>query len=143
MQDLIAKLNDTCCLAAEAADGHTVTSDRKGIRTLLDMADTPEAFRGGRIADKIVGRAAAFLMIRCGFRQVYAETVSDGALALLEAAGSPCTFGIRTPYIQNRAGTGPCPMDTLVAALHQPDEAYEAMKQYWEEKDREQASPVK
>ncbi len=59
--------------------------------------------------------------------EVYAETLSDGAAAVLEEQGIPYACGVRVPYIRNREKTGPCPMEQRVQKSPRRREAYAAL----------------
>lgn len=62
----------------------------------------PEFLNGAFVANKIAGKAAAALMILGGVKQVYADTVSEPTLALLNEANIPTDFSITIPFIRNR-----------------------------------------
>ena len=59
---------------------------QRGVADLYDILNSDEAnfLHGAQIADKVIGRAAAALLIKGGIAEVYAEVMSEGALALLE-----------------------------------------------------------
>ncbi len=80
-------------------------------------------------ADRIVGRAAAFLFVLSGVRALYAEVLSEGALQVLERHGIPVTYGTLTPYIVNRRGNGACPMETAVRDINDPAAARTEIRQ--------------
>ena len=83
----------------------------------------PGGFRleaGAEVYDTIVGKAAAALFILGGVRAVYAETISDSAVALLERAGVECRWGVRTGQIVNRTGDGLCPFEQAVLGCAEP-----------------------
>jgi hypothetical protein len=51
------------------------------------------------LRDRVIGRAAAFLILRAGIRNAWADVVSDGALDLFEASGASLAGGERVPAI--------------------------------------------
>jgi hypothetical protein len=51
------------------------------------------------LRDRVIGRAAAFLALRAGIRTAYADLVSDGAVAVFEAAGGTLAWRERIPAI--------------------------------------------
>ena len=63
----------TCVLEK---DGRIFTSTERGIRPLIRLLDEGADFKGGFAADKIVGRAAAFLYVRLGIGGLYADVVT-------------------------------------------------------------------
>lgn len=99
------------------------TSTARGVRPVLDWIDGGVSLRGFSAADKVVGRAAAFLFVQAGIVRLYADTVSEPALAVLNAYGVPTEYARLVPGIVNRAGDGPCPMEASVLDTDDPDEA--------------------
>lgn len=53
--------------------------------------------KGAAIADKVIGKGAAALMVLGGFKTVYADIISTPALALLCEAGIETTFAQEVP----------------------------------------------
>ena len=78
--------------------------------------------------DKVVGKAAAFLYILLGIRRVYALTISESALALLQEYGVAVGYDVCVPRIKNREGTGFCPMESAVLAAKDPSSALRAIR---------------
>lgn len=98
--------------------GEIRTFDRPGVADLYTLLHTePETLRGAEVADKVVGKAAAALMILGGVRRAYAHVVSQPAAELLRAHGIDLSFGTQVPHIMNRTGTGQCPMDAACRDL--------------------------
>ncbi|MDR1464495.1 MAG: DUF1893 domain-containing protein [Oscillospiraceae bacterium] len=115
--------NHTCVL--RAADGATYTSDEHGVRPPLRwLREDPALLRGADVADRVIGKAAALLFAFGGVRSVWAECMSDGAAAFLAFAGIAFGCGERVPAIQNRDGTGLCPMEQKVLQTNDPAEAF-------------------
>lgn len=103
------------------------TFDSRGIGALLDLL--PQGgLRGASVADKIVGKAAALLMVRGGVKEVYAETLSESGDAVLSRYNVPHDCGTLTPAIQNREGTGPCPMEKAVENINDPGTAQAVLR---------------
>ena len=106
------------------------TSEERGIRPMiLWLEDDPEFLRGASVADKIVGRAAAMIMIHAGVSEVYASVISNGALEALRDAGISCTYSMTAIAISNRRGDGICPMERAVAPIKEPSEAYRVLRE--------------
>lgn len=121
-----------CCVACK--DGKVSTSETRGIGPMVNWLSEDENFlRGASVADKIIGRAAALLMIYGGVKECYGEVVSRAALTTLEEAGISCTYMNTAVAISNRRGDGICPMEKLVAPIKDPREAFEALKNKLEE----------
>ena len=96
--------------------GAVRTFGRGGIIDLYTLLqEEPEWLRGAEVADKIVGKAAAALMVAGGVKAVATGIISRPALALLREASIPVDFGQEVDHIVNRAGTDWCPMERLCA----------------------------
>ena len=113
----------TCVLC----HGDTIITDtRRGIRPLLKLYRSGRDLRNFSAADKVVGKAAAFLYQLLGVNALYAGVISDPALAVLQ--GLPVDFGEKVPAIQNRTQTGFCPMETAVWDIDGPEKALPAIE---------------
>lgn len=101
-------------LVVRAVNGDILTFDGRGIADLMRLLDTePQTLRGASIADKVVGKAAAALMIAGRISAVHADTISEQALMLFkaEAPGMAVGYDKAVPHIINRQQTGWCPME--------------------------------
>ncbi len=129
MTDLeLAKRNlagHTICLCK---DGKLLTSDKRGISPMMDFIEEGRDVAGYSVADKIVGKAAAFLFVLARVREVYAEVLSAEGKRVLDENGIPCSFSALTDKIINRKGDGMCPMETLVQKENDPERAYALLK---------------
>lgn len=86
----------------------------RGIQDLYRLLKEEPAFLAGAfVADKVVGKGAAALMILGGVKEVFADVASRPALALLEAARIKTEYTRAVPYIVNRTQTGMCPVEQL------------------------------
>ena len=127
-QKALAKLK-TDHLTCVLLHGETVyTSRLRGVRPLLDLIDGNVNCNGFSAADKVVGRAAAFLYILLGVSELYALTVSRSALELLESHRIPVSYDICVEAIRNRDNTGFCPMETCVLDIEDPKLALSAIR---------------
>ena len=82
------------------------TFTQRGVADLYDLYQADSAFmKGAAIADKVIGKGAAALMVLGGFKTVYADIISTPALALLCEAGIETTFAQEVPHIINRDKT--------------------------------------
>ena len=108
--------------------GETRTDTRRGVAPLLAWLDEGCDLTGYAAADKVVGKAAAFLYLRLGVSAVYAGVMSRPAYDLLVAHGVEAAYGELTAAIINRAGDGYCPMETVTLPLTDPVEAERAIR---------------
>lgn len=111
-------------------DGKTVFTDTKrGVKPLLDLLDGNTDLTGFSAADKVVGKAAAFLYVLLNVREIYADVISNHALSVLEQHQITVMYGTLTDKIKNRAGTGFCPMETAVLGENSPEKALEKIRE--------------
>ena len=117
--------NYTCVLCR----GESVLTDtRRGIRPLLELLEQPASWQGYSAADKVVGKAAAYLYQLLGVDAVYAQIISQPAADVLHQHGIALEYARLVPAIRSRDGTGFCPMETAVLDIEDPAEALAAVK---------------
>lgn len=109
--DMLHSGNHSCVVEN---GGVTTAFSGRGVSDLYDMVkNRPEMLRGAAVADKVIGKAAAALLVLGGVGRVYADVISEPALELLSGAGVETCFGQTVPVIKNRAQTGWCPLETI------------------------------
>lgn len=124
-RSLLDKENYTCVICR----GEDVLTDRRrGVKPLMELLESGKDLQGYSAADKVVGKAAAFLYCLLGVKALHAGILSEPALAVLENAGIPAEYGTLVPAIRNRAGDGFCPMETAVWDLDDPALAPDAIR---------------
>ena len=96
---------------------------------MLDFIDGNTPLKDFCAADKIVGRAVAFLFIIAGVCEVHAGVMSLGAKKLLEDHGVFASADTFCSMIINRKGDGPCPMESAVRGIDDPEEAIIAIRE--------------
>ena len=108
-----------------------VMKNREEVRTFTHLYQADSAFmKGAAIADKVIGKGAAALMVLGGFKTVYADIISTPALALLCEAGIETTFAQEVPHIINRDKTGWCPLETACMELNTVEEMYPVIQNF-------------
>lgn len=120
----------TCVLTNGAA---VHTSTRRGVKPLVDFLQGETDFTGFFAADKVVGRATAYLYVLLGIKALYAQVISQPAEAVLQAHGISVTYDTVVPNIINRAGDGICPFEQAVMTIADPQNAYTAILQKMEQ----------
>ena len=115
------------CVLCKGKD--TVSSSFRGVKPLLDLLDSGKDFSGYSAADKVVGRATAFLYCLLGVTAVHAQVLSKPALQVLENAQIAITWDALVDGIRNRENTGPCPMEYATRNSQTPVEALAAIRQ--------------
>jgi hypothetical protein len=110
------------------SNGKEFVSTQTGIAPLLSiLKNSPELMKGASAADKVIGKAAALLLLYGEVREIYADTVSKHALSLLSQAGVTLHYGETAPFIMNKNGTGICPMEQRVLEISDPVICYEVL----------------
>jgi hypothetical protein len=79
------------------------------------------------IFDRIMGNAAALLVVKLNCREVYSPLGSELAVRTLERYGIEYHLSEIVPYIQRPDGKGICPMEQL-SINKEPEEFYREMK---------------
>jgi len=87
---------------------------------------------GSSVADKIVGGAAAMLCVYSKAASVFAVTISEGGIRVLEDNHVFYRFENRVLNILNESKTDICPFEKLTAGFADPKEAYEKLKSFME-----------
>lgn len=114
------------CVLCKGADVRFATD--RGVKPLLNWLDSGMDFRDFSAADRVVGRATAFLYCLLGVRTVYAGVMSRPAAAVLEENGIEAHWGTLVDGIINRRGTGPCPFEAAVMDIRDSREALAAIR---------------
>lgn len=104
------------------------TSDERGVKPLLSWLNSGAALANAAAADKVVGKAAAFLYVLLGVREVYAPVISERARSVLEEHAIALEAEIVVPAIRNRRGDGYCPMESAVWDIEDAREAKAAIE---------------
>jgi hypothetical protein len=113
-----------------AKDGSVSFETRaRGVSGLLEaIKKLGNDMTGASVADKVVGRAAALLLVYSGVVSVFAVTISDSGIEVLRKHNIPIEFDERVPSILNFRKTDVCPFEKLVAEFSDSREAYEELK---------------
>lgn len=135
MNELIDILHaEDCSLVVCDANGEVTTYNKKGVRDLIWLLDNdPQRLKHARIADKVIGKAAAGLIVQGGVREVYADVMSRLALPLLDADNIPYTYGELVDRIVIPAGDDRCPLEKIVAPAASALEVEQMLRQHFAE----------
>ncbi|MBQ6223290.1 MAG: DUF1893 domain-containing protein [Solobacterium sp.] len=117
---------DITCVVCKGED--VLTSKDHGVKPLMTWIREGKDFHGYSAADRVIGRAAAFLYTILGVTEVHAELMSRNGLAVLEKNGINYTYDSLIDNILNQTKTDLCPMEKLTLQYEEPQEAYEALK---------------
>lgn len=112
-------------------NGDRTVCNRRGVKDLFDLlTSSPETLAGAFIADKVIGKGAAALMVLGGAEEVYADLLSEPALRLLTASGVFATYRTLVPNIINRTKTGICPVESLCKDCKTAEECMPLIEQF-------------
>lgn len=107
----------------------TYLTQERGVAPLMRWLECDTSFQNFSAADKVVGKAAAFLYVLLGVCAVYANVISTPALQLLKRFHIQTFFSQEVPAVRNRTNTGFCPMETAVWTIDEPTLAYIILKE--------------
>lgn len=93
---------------------HTLESRERGVAPLLALLERGALPADCVAADRVVGKAAAFLYVLLRVRAVHARVMSEPAAAVLDRYGIAWQADEVVAAIRNRVGTGFCPMESAV-----------------------------
>ena len=135
MKELIDILHgEGLTLVVKSADGTIYRFNQRGVKDLFALVkERPEVLHGAIIADKAVGKAAAACMVTGGVSRVYADVMSEPALALLQQYGVIAEYGTLVDHIINRTGTDWCPMEKLSRELNDPAAIIQAIERFFKQ----------
>ena len=113
-EQIIAMLHATAC-SCVVANGERIESfHERGVKDLHRiLRDDRALLDGAFIADKVVGKGAAALMVAGGVKSLYTDVISRPALALLSQSGIEVEYSQLVDNIINRTGTDICPVEKL------------------------------
>lgn len=102
-----------------------------GIMDLYGLHLHPISFsNGATIADKVVGIAAAALIIKVGIKKAYAEVISLPAAKLLRDANIEVDYVQMVPMIENKGKTDWCPLEKLCLSAQGMEEIISSIEKF-------------
>lgn len=136
MQQLIEILRREKCSLVVKNHGIVTTYSKPGVRDLEYLLDhDPEVLHGATIADKVIGKAAAAMVVVGGVKELYAEVMSKRAIPFLEEAGIAYTYGTLVDTIKEEGDR--CQLEKITAPATTPEETVALLRTHFEEKKRE------
>lgn len=103
----------------------------RGIKDLYTLLrKEPDFLRGATIADKVVGKGAAALMVLGGVSELFADVISYPALELLARHRVRVSYTLAVEQILNRAKSGQCPVEQLCVACESPEECLPRIEEF-------------
>lgn len=105
------------------------TSTQRGVKPLVRWLTEGAQLQDFYAADKVVGKATAYLYRLLRVKAVYARVMSRSAAQVLAQGGIEAAWDTLTDNIINRQGTGICPFEETVLSIDTPEEALEAIRE--------------
>ena len=113
-QELITQQHAERCSCGISNNGIVRSFHERGVKDLHNLLhNESELLRGATVADKVVGKGAAALMVAGGIEWVHADVISSGALDLFKLNDIEVECTTVVPNIINRTGTDICPVEKL------------------------------
>lgn len=104
---------------------------KQGISGFLQAIDEQKKILiGASAADRIIGVAAATLCVYSGVVSIFALTISEAGIRILEDNNITCIFQKKVANIMNRNKTDVCPFEKLAMTSENPDDAYVKLKSF-------------
>lgn len=131
MKELIEMLHagGYSCVIAHGDCIRTFT--QRGVADLYDLlVKEPDFLKEASIADKVIGKAAATLMVLGGIKEIYTHIISRPALQLLQEAGITVSCDEVVDHIINRDRTGWCPLEQASRDLHSAKEIFPVIEKF-------------
>lgn len=126
LKNILLKENHTIVISK--SDASVIVSDDRGVAPLMKLLrEDKSQLHNSKIADKVIGKAAALLMVFAGVKEVYTPIISEPAVEVFEKHGVKITYDKLVERIINRKGDGLCPMETLCLGINNPEEAFLAI----------------
>lgn len=110
-------------------DGVMHSGRGRGVSPLLAFHDREAGFlKGATVADKVIGRAAAVILVSGGAVRVHGLTMSEDGKAYLEEHGIAVSWDRLVPRILNADRSDLCPLERSVAGKDSSEEALAALR---------------
>lgn len=123
LKEILLKENHT--IVIYKSDASVIISNDRGVAPLMKLLkEDATQLHDSMVADKVVGKAAALLMVYAKVKEVYTPTISVPALEVFENHNVKITYDQVVERIINRKGDGLCPMETLCMNIDNPEEAF-------------------
>ena len=113
-------------------DGRTSVYDGRGIKPVVDYLEK-DNFDGAFVADKVIGKASALLLVYGKVQEVYTPVISKPAVKVFEDNNVKYSADKIVDNIINRTGTDLCPMEKKVQNIDNPKRAYKLFRKLLKE----------
>lgn len=101
-----------------------------GVKPIIALLENePELLKDAQIVDKVIGKAAAMLLVLGDVDYVYGVTMSVAGKEYLEAHNIKAEYSRCIDVISNRTGNGICPLEKSVLDIGDPEAGYQQLKE--------------
>ena len=121
IEELALKLENHSLLVYK--DGNITFQDEHGIQPLL-IQIKKKGLKNAIVVDKVVGKAAALLMVYGKVKQVHTNIIAKDAIKVFEKYNVEYSYIELVDHIQNNKKDGLCPMEQKVLKVNSPKKAY-------------------
>ncbi len=105
-------------------------SDKNGLLPIIDIYDSDKSIlNGAAVADKVIGRAAALILIKANISELYTELISENAISILDDTNIKYQYNKKVKEIRNRDNTDMCPMEKLSLSTDDADQLIAKVKE--------------
>lgn len=108
-------------------DGKISYQDEHGIKPLL-IQIKKKGLKNAIVVDKVIGKAAALLMVYGKVKQVHTNIIAKDAMTVFEKYNIEYSANEVVEYIKNQTKDGLCPMEEKVKNINKPKKAYKIFK---------------
>mgnify|MGYP002857772419 CR=1 FL=1 len=131
-EQLLQQLNEQKVSLVVYNNDSVSTYSQRGIRDLINLyLNEPERLHNAVIADKMVGKAAATMMVLGKVKEVNTNYLTIPAKQLLEEAGINYRTKSEGDMIYQADGVSQCPMDKLASEFDSPDDRLKAFIEFY------------
>lgn len=121
IEELALKLENHSLLVYK--NGNVTFQDEHGIQPLL-IQIKKKGLKNAIVVDKVVGKAAALLMVYGKVKQVHTNIIAKDAIKVFEKYKVEYSYMELVDHIQNNKKDGLCPMEQKVLNINSPRKAY-------------------
>jgi len=121
LEELVSQLENHSLLVYQK--GKISFQDEHGIQPLLIQIKN-KGLKDAVVIDKVIGKAAALLMVYGKVKQVHTNIIAKDAIIVFDKYKIEYSYNKVVDYIQNVKKDGLCPMEQKVFNIDSPKKAY-------------------